>query len=269
MLGQSLVVLDEQLGRTFGSLVGDGGISWLTFGRQVMLVPVGVIAQAAGVATYPFLARLVAEGRHREMAAAVARAVKFVMVLSLAAAAALVALSIPVVRVLYERGSFGAADTVATAGTVVLFALGIPLWGLQQILARGFYAREQMWAPVLVGTLATGAAVPIYWSLQRAMGAEGLALASTLSILIYTVGLAVIWYGRTGWEHLKPVLAATLGSAPVAAGGGLAAWAVSGWLIGRFASPGFVPNLAGVAIGSMLMLAALGAAPWVRRSLSS
>ena len=269
MLGQSLVVLDEQLGRTFGSLVGDGGISWLTFGRQVMLVPVGVIAQAAGVATYPFLARLVAEGRHREMAAAVARALKFVMVLSLAAAAALVALSIPVVRVLYERGSFGAADTVATAGTVVLFALGIPLWGLQQILARGFYAREQMWAPVVVGTLATGAAIPIYWGLQRAMGAEGLALASTLSILIYTLGLAVIWYGRTGWEYLKPVLAATLGSAPVAAGAGLAAWAASGWLIGRFASPGFVPNLAGVAIGSMLMLAALGAAPWIRRSLSS
>ena len=71
MLGQSLVVLDEQLGRTFGSLVSDGGVSWLTFGRQTMLVPVGVIAQAAGVATYPFLARLVAEGKHREMAHAV------------------------------------------------------------------------------------------------------------------------------------------------------------------------------------------------------
>src|SRR3972149_5100101 len=54
MLGQSLVVLDEQLGRTFGSLHADGGISWLTFGRQTMLVPVGVVAQAAGVAAHPF-----------------------------------------------------------------------------------------------------------------------------------------------------------------------------------------------------------------------
>jgi putative peptidoglycan lipid II flippase len=62
MLGQSLVVLDEQLGRSFGSLTSDGGVSWLTFGRQTMLVPVGVIAQAAGLAAYPFLARLAAEG---------------------------------------------------------------------------------------------------------------------------------------------------------------------------------------------------------------
>src|SRR3990172_2207645 len=77
MLGQSLVVLDEQLGRTFGSLHADGGISWLTFGRQTMLVPVGVIAQAAGVATYPFLARLAAEGKHTELAQAVGRALRY------------------------------------------------------------------------------------------------------------------------------------------------------------------------------------------------
>ena len=38
-----LVLLDEQLGRTFGSFIEDGGVSWLTFGRQTMLVPVGVI----------------------------------------------------------------------------------------------------------------------------------------------------------------------------------------------------------------------------------
>src|SRR3989337_1721125 len=77
MLGQSLVVLDEQLGRTFGSLHADGGISWLTFGRQTMLVPVGVIAQAAGVAAYPFLARLAAEGKHAELAPAVGPAVRY------------------------------------------------------------------------------------------------------------------------------------------------------------------------------------------------
>ena len=92
-------------------------------------------------------------------------------------------------------------DTAAAAGTVVFFALGIPLWGVQQILARAFYAREQMWAPVVIGTLATAAAIPIYWGLYEAMGVDGLALASTLSILIYTAGLALVWYGRTGWEH--------------------------------------------------------------------
>ena len=41
MLGQSVVVLDEQLVRVFGSLAGIGAISWLNYARRIMLVPVG------------------------------------------------------------------------------------------------------------------------------------------------------------------------------------------------------------------------------------
>ncbi|MCJ7725958.1 MAG: murein biosynthesis integral membrane protein MurJ [Acidimicrobiia bacterium] len=269
MLGQSLVVLDEQLGRTFGSLIEDGGVSWLTFGRQTMLVPVGVIAQAAGVATYPFLARLVAEGKHREMAAAVTRALKYVVSFSLAALAGLMALSIPVVAMLYEHGSFDATDTIATAGTVVFFALGIPLWGIQQILSRGFYAREQMWAPVVVGTLSTAAAIPIYWGLYESMGIDGLALASTLSILVYTVALAAVWYGRTGWEHAQPLALSTVRAIPVAAAAGFAAWGASEWVLSRFGAAGFGPNSVAVAVGGIVLLLVVVITPWVRKDLTT
>ncbi|MFH1330877.1 MAG: murein biosynthesis integral membrane protein MurJ [Actinomycetota bacterium] len=267
MLGQSLVVLDEQLGRTFGSLIKDGGVSWLTFGRQTMLVPVGVIAQAAGVAAYPFLARLVAEGKHREMTEAVSRALRYIVVLSLAAAAVLMALSVPAIRLLYERGSFDAADTVATAGTVVFFALGVPMWGLQQILARGFYAREEMWTPVIVGTLATAAAVPIYWGLRQAMGVDGLALASSIAITLYTTALAVIWYRRTGWPDGRPVAVTSLRSLPLAAAAGLAAWSAAEWVMSRFPSQGEISSLAALAVGGIIVLAVSLGPPWVRREL--
>lgn len=265
MLGQSLVVLDEQLARTFGSFVSDGGVSWLTFGRQTMLVPVGVIAQAAGVATYPFLARLVAEGRHREMAAAVGRAVRYIVVFSLAATAALMALSIPAVRALYERGSFEPVDTIATAGTVVLFALGIPMWGAQQIYARGFYAREEMWAPVMIGTAATIIAFPLYWLLQDRMGVDGLALASSVAITLYTVALAVEWYRRTGWEHLSPVLATAAKALPTVALGGLGAWLLAEGLLGT--SPSLWLDVIVVLAGGVIVLALVVGPPWIRRDL--
>lgn len=266
MLGQSLVVFDEQLGRTFGSLHADGGVSWLTFGRQTMLVPVGVIAQAAGVATYPFLARLAAEGKYSELSRAVGQALRYVLALSLAAAAALMALSQPLVRLLYERGSFDAADTVATAGAVVFFAIGVPMWGIQQILARGFYAREEMWAPVVVGTLATVAAVPIYWLLDEAMGVDGLALASSLAITLYTAALAVLWYRRTGTAEARPVAATGLRVLPVAAVGCVAAFGLSNWLAGRLAA-GWLADAVVVALaGAVAVVIALGP-PWVRRDL--
>ncbi|MEX2322498.1 MAG: murein biosynthesis integral membrane protein MurJ [Acidimicrobiia bacterium] len=267
MLGQSLVVLDEQFGRAFGSLHGDGGVSWLSFGRQTMLVPVGVIAQAAGVAAYPFLARLAAEGKHRELAAAVGRAIRYVVVFSLASAAALIALSEPVVRVLYERGSFGPSDTIATAATVVLFGIGVPMWGIQQILARGFFAREQMWPPVILGTVATIVALPVYWWLNRSMGLSGLALASSIAITVYTALLAVEWYRRTGTEELRPVMRTTLRNLPLAAVAGLLTWVTASAILSSLGSEGFWQSAAAVVGGGLVTGAITLLPPPVRRDL--
>jgi putative peptidoglycan lipid II flippase len=266
MLGQSLVVFDEQLGRTFGSLHADGGVSWLTFGRQTMLVPVGVIAQAAGVAAYPFLARLAAEGRHAELSAAVGRALRYVLALSLAAGAALIALSEPVVRLLFERGSFDAIDTTATAGTVVFFTIGIPMWGIQQILARGFYAREEMWGPVVVGTIATVAAIPIYWVLDDTWGVDGLALASSVGITLYTLALAVLWYRRTGSAEARPVARTVLRVGPLAVAGALAAFVVAGWIGDRIAA-GWLADVTSIAVAGVVAIGVTLAPGWVRRDL--
>lgn len=255
MLGQSLVVLDEQLGRAFGSLGEGGGISWLNYGRRTMLVPVGVIGQAAAVATYPFLARLVAEGKLKQMAAAVGRTLRYVIVFSLIAAAGLIALAIPTIRLLYQHGNFDAADTVATAGTLAFFGLGVPLWGAQQILARGLYARREMWAPVLMGTAATVLAVPIYYLFYELDGIRGLALASTVSLAAYTAALATVWYRRTGWEHARVMIRTLLRALPLAAAAGAAAWGAARLATELVSSSTRLGSLAVLGAGGAALLA--------------
>ena len=53
--------MDEQFVRIFGSMAGEGAVSLLSYARRIMLVPVGVVAQAAGVASFPFLAAFARE----------------------------------------------------------------------------------------------------------------------------------------------------------------------------------------------------------------
>lgn len=227
MLGQSLVLLDESLARVFGTQLGEGPTSQLGFARQTMLVPIGIVAQAAGVAAYPYLARLAEERKLGELTVTLARAIRYVIVASLVATAALVALSLPTIRALFERGRFGPEDTTAAAGALVFYALGIPFWGVQQLLARGFYARRQMWIPVAVGTGATIFAIPVYIVLKNLLDVRGIALASTLSIAAYTIVLGVIWLNRTG-SHVLHGVARTAGRAlvPAIVAGG-AAWIVA------------------------------------------
>jgi putative peptidoglycan lipid II flippase len=252
MVGQSLVLLDESLGRIFGTQLGEGPASQLAFARQTMLVPIGIIAHAAGVATYPYLSRLFEEGRLTDLNHTLWKAIRYVIALSLLAAAALAALSLPTIRVLFERGRFEAADTLASSGALVFYALGIPAWGVQQLLARGFYARRQMWVPVVTGTIATVVAVPLYIALKEPLGVEGLALASTLAVTTYTIALALVWVRRTGTGPSLAVLKGTARSLIPAVVAGLAGWGV-GTAIGF---DDFSQSLLALVAGSLTVAAA-------------
>lgn len=202
MIGQSVAVLDEQFVRFFGQ-VEAGATSALSFARQLNMVPVGVIAQAAGVAAYPFLARLAARGDDDALVDTTGRAARRTMFIATGATAALIVLAKPMVRLLYQYGEFSSANVDLVARLLTIYALSIPAWGLHQILARHFYAKRKMWTPVLIGTLFTVIAIPTWQGLYTAMGVEGFALASTLVISGYALGLLTAWGFDSGWHAVR------------------------------------------------------------------
>jgi putative peptidoglycan lipid II flippase len=232
MIGQSVAVLDEVFARAFGQ-VDEGATSALILARQLNMVPVGVIAQAAGVAAFPFLADLYARNANKELIATTGRAARKTIFVAAAATAGLVVLARPSVRLLYQGGRFSAEDTGLVARLLVIYAFSIPAWGLHQLLARHFYAKRKMWTPVLVGTAFSAVAVPAWIWLYTALGVEGFALASTLVMVGYALGLLVAWGYDSGWapvRQLAPAFLRSMLSAGVAAGLG---WLVANAMIGE------------------------------------
>ncbi len=229
MVGQSVVALDEQWPRLFGQLVGPGGTAGLYGARQLNMLPVGVIAQAAGVAAYPFLARLAAEGRDGDLRQTVVRSARGTVVIAGAAAAVVVALAAPIVRTAYQWGSFGAADTEAVAPLLALYGLSIPFWAAHQVYTRAFYARRRMWVPVVIGTAVTVVSVPVFVVAALRFGAAGVALTSSASVAVYTVAIAVGWHRAEPGPRLGGALGKTAAVTVVA---GAAAWATARGLRG-------------------------------------
>ncbi len=251
MLGQSIVALDETFMSVFGGLVGPGAQTRLLYARRTMLVPVGIIAQAAAVAAYPFLARLFAEGNVAAMRRTVDRALRWVLVLGIGAAGLLAALALPIVRTLFERFAFGPADSAAAAAALFFYAFAVPIWGALQILTRAFYARREMWTPVVVGTGVTVVAIPTYLLLAGGFGIRGVATASVVSLGLYTVALAVLWYRRAeSLAGLRSVLAAAGRAIPLAVPAAGAAFGAS-WLVARLVpSPATVQGLLATLAGT-------------------
>jgi len=224
MIGQSAVGLDEVFFRYFGQFAASGDIAALNYARRLQMVPVGVIAQAVGVASYPFLARLFAEGRLEEMRAQVSQAVRSGLVVSGLATAGVIALSIPLVAVAYQRGSFDASDTAATAPLLAIYGLAIPMWTAHQVYTRAFYAQRRMWLPVVVGTAITIVALPTYYFAATSFAAVGVAATSTAVIAAYAIVMGWLWHREGSATEVARSAGQTLVAAVPAAA---VAWGVA------------------------------------------
>ncbi len=210
MLGQSVVVLDEQFVRIFGSLAGDGAVSLLNFARRIMLVPVGVVAQAAGIASYPFLAALMANNDEARFNATLQSALHNTLLVVLPLTGLMFALSAPILGFIFEGGQFGAAHTIAATPLLQAMLLAVPFWAVQQLMGRAFYARQNTLTPAIMGSLATFAAIPMYvWAVEK-WQALGVAVVTTVSLFVYTLILCLCWYKKHGNAPfvglVKPVL---------------------------------------------------------------
>jgi putative peptidoglycan lipid II flippase len=103
-------------------------------------------------------------------------------------------------------------------------------WGAQNILARGFYATRDTITPAVVGTITTLLSLPVYWLLVRRLDYVGLALASTIGIVAYTILLFVLLGRRTKNPEEGSIVVFFLKVAVASCAAGYACYRLAGWL---------------------------------------
>jgi putative peptidoglycan lipid II flippase len=257
MVGVSLVTADNWIIGRFASS-DSGGVSVMTYAKQLFTAPMAVLAQAAGAASMPFFANLWAQGKKFDFAVEVADAVSRVAALGLLAASGMIAVAPALVDLVLRGGAYKLVDTAQTATYFAIFSVSLFLWSAQAIYARAFYAAGNTLAPMIAGTVVTLVSLPIYASLFHLRGVAGLAIASDLGIALQTLSLAVLLHQRRmvslaslDYRELGRCLAA-------GAVGGAAVWAAI-YGLGRLL-PGHSRwmDAAELAVGAALWLAIAG-----------
>jgi putative peptidoglycan lipid II flippase len=185
-----------------------------------MEFPLGIFGIALATAALPSMSAQAARGDLAGLRATLEFALRMAAFVAVPAAVGLVLLGEPIVRVLFQRGEFSAADAVLTAQALTGYAVGLPAFSGTRIAAQTFYALGDTRTPVLVGFASVAVNVVLALLLMWPLRHTGLALASSLSSYVNLLGLCWLLRRRLDGPRgpdLWRSLARTLGASALLA----------------------------------------------------
>jgi putative peptidoglycan lipid II flippase len=195
-VGAGIYQINLVIDTVIASLLPAGSISYLFYADRVNQLPLGVLGVAVGTALLPKLSRQVRGGDTVGALHSQNRALEISLLLTLPAAVALMVAADPVIRVLFERGAFGAAETAATAAALGVYAAGLPAYVMVKALAPGFFGREDTVTPVKIAVLCLVVNLVLNLILMGPFAHVGIAAATVVSSWLNAGLLAYVLYRR-------------------------------------------------------------------------
>ncbi len=198
MLGVSLPVVDWWVVGYFGSGLSEGTLTHLKNGNRLMISAQGIVGQAVAVATFPFLASMVAAGNYAEFSEFLRVNLRRLMFVTLPLSVLLVLGATPICSIIFGWGEYDDPIKIGeTAVSFAFFTIGLFAWAAQGFVSRGFYALGDTRTPTIIGSaLTVFFFIPLCWGAMRLdLGALGLSLATTIGAAAY-FGVALIYLER-------------------------------------------------------------------------
>jgi len=241
--------------------LGTGAVSWLQYAFRLISLPIGLFGVSIATVALPAVARHAVAGDREGVRHTVVDAMNLTLILNIPAAVGLFVLSPAIVRLLFERGHFTAADTINTASALRCYAVGLVGYSAGRIMSPLFYAIGRSRVPVELSVFTILVNIVVSMMLLPFVGFPGLALASSIAALVNGgLSLAILR------EHLGGFGGVRLASTAMRIGASSLAMGVAAVLVGRVMEI-FVPGSAiwfqaarlGVAMSGALLTLALTA----------
>ena len=185
-IGLGIVNLDQLINSAFGSLVSEEAPSAINNAFRVYMLPQGVFSVAVATVLFPTLSRMASRRDPAAMRRAVGSGMRQINLLLIPAAAFMIVLPTPIVRLLFERGDFNARSTHLVAIALFWFAFSLPFGGLNLLLTRTFFAVQRPWIPTSLAAMNIVVDIIVSIALYKPLGIAGLIIGTIVANIVMT-----------------------------------------------------------------------------------
>lgn len=153
VLGLAAVEINVLIDTLLASLLEESSVSYLSYAYRVMHLPLAVFGIAIGSVSLPSFSKLTANKDFKGLTNALLRSIKAVNIILVPLAVFFIFFSLPITRVIYERGAFKFTNSFYTAQAVALYVLGIWAAANVRVISACFYSLKNSKIPMTVGFL--------------------------------------------------------------------------------------------------------------------
>jgi len=185
-IGLGIVNLDQLINSAFGSLVSNEAPRAIDNAFRVYMLPQGMFSVAVATVLFPTLSRMASKRDPAAMRSAVGNGMRQINLMLIPAAAFMVALPTPIVKLLFERGEFNARSTHLVSIALFWFAFSLPFGGLNLLLTRTFFAVQRPWIPTRLAATNIVVDIIVSIALYKPLGIAGLIIGTISANMVMT-----------------------------------------------------------------------------------
>ncbi|HET8565435.1 MAG TPA: murein biosynthesis integral membrane protein MurJ [Solirubrobacterales bacterium] len=253
-----LINFNNLINSFFGSLVSDQAPAAIDKAFRIYQLPQGIFSVAIATVLFPTLARFANAGEIDNLRSTMANGMRQILFVLVPAAAAILALSTPMIRLVYQRGEFDPAQTTVVATALFWFAFSLPTNGLYLLQTRTFFSLQRPWQATALATIDLLVSALAALALYSPFGVGGIVAGTGIGTTVAVIAQAVILRRKFGGLELRRLLSTgtriTIAAAGLAAIGWLV-WDVLDQALGRGLGGQVVSLGAGLTAGGLVYVA--------------
>lgn len=207
-LGLAAELLNERVAFALATIITAASPSYLTLAQHLQLVPISLFGSSIAQAALPVLSSEGARGKIEEFKTTLLTTMHQILFLALPAAAILIVLRIPAVRLVFGASQFDWEATVLTGLTLAYLSIGLAAQAVSLLLVRGFYALKDTKTPVTVSLIVVGSNIlmSLYFVKVLRLDVWSLGFAFSLSSILSAILLFSTLHFKVGKFDLRAVL---------------------------------------------------------------
>jgi putative peptidoglycan lipid II flippase len=254
-----LINFNALINSTFGSLVSEEAPAAIDKAFRLYQLPQGIFSVAIATVLFPTLARFANKGEFVNLRATLANGMRQILFVLLPATAVILALSHPIIRLVYQRGEFDARDTQIVATALFWFAFSLPTNGVYLLQTRTFFSLQKPWQATglaVIDLVVSAAAAAV---LYKPFGVGGIVAGTGIGTSAAVFSQAFIlrrkFHGLELGRLLSTTIRISIASAALAAVGWVV-WDVLDSVLGRSTPAQIVSLGSGLVLGGVTYLVA-------------